>query len=71
MSPGEQAPPIAVTSQDMVIQAGETVTLSGIESVARGNAKITDYDWKLHSGDDNFDTEVTPAASQGAGLKLR
>lgn len=56
---GEQAPPIAVTSQDMVIQAGETVTLSGIESVARGNAKITDYDWKLHSGDDNFDTEGT------------
>ncbi|XP_061610229.1 kunitz-type protease inhibitor 1-like isoform X1 [Phyllopteryx taeniolatus] len=48
----EPAPPIAIAGRDLVVQPGATVTLDGIQSLALGDARITDYDWTLQSGGD-------------------
>lgn len=58
MSPGDEAPPIAITSPDVIVQPGETVTLNGIESLALGGAQITAYRWVLQSGDVGVKMEV-------------
>lgn len=58
MSSGEQAPPIAITGRDVIVQPGEKVTLNGIESLALGDAHITNYQWTLQSGDDDVRMEV-------------
>lgn len=58
VSPGEQAPPIAIAGRDVIVQPGETVTLNGIESLALGNADITDYHWELQGGDGGVKMEV-------------
>lgn len=68
LCPGDEAPPIAIASRDVIVQPGGTVTLSGIESLALGNAHITKYAWTLQSGDDSIKVEVRPAESQEAGL---
>ena len=69
MSPGDQAPPIAIAGRDVVIQPGKTVLLSGVESMALGDARITNYQWSLQSGPDGVKMEVRPAESWGAGLR--
>uniref|UniRef100_A0A8P4KRE3 Kunitz-type protease inhibitor 1 n=1 Tax=Dicentrarchus labrax TaxID=13489 RepID=A0A8P4KRE3_DICLA len=61
---GEQAPPIAIAGQDVIVQPGETVTLNGIESLPLGDAHITDYLWRLQSGDDGVKVEETELPDQ-------
>ncbi|XP_031171433.1 kunitz-type protease inhibitor 1-like isoform X2 [Sander lucioperca] len=48
---GKMSPPVAVAGPDVVVQPGETVTLSGIQSLALGDAHITKYQWSLERGD--------------------
>ncbi|XP_061610233.1 kunitz-type protease inhibitor 1-like isoform X4 [Phyllopteryx taeniolatus] len=61
----EPAPPIAIAGRDLVVQPGATVTLDGIQSLALGDARITDYDWTLQSGGDaDVVMEKTPLADQ-------
>ncbi|XP_070781690.1 kunitz-type protease inhibitor 1-like isoform X2 [Enoplosus armatus] len=62
--PGEQAPPIAIASRDVIVQPGGTVMLSGIESLAMGDAQIRDYQWTLQSGDDGVKMEKTDLPDQ-------
>ncbi|XP_029902575.1 kunitz-type protease inhibitor 1b isoform X1 [Myripristis murdjan] len=61
---GELAPPIAVAGRDQVVRPGEQVLLNGVESQAVGDAHITDYSWKLLSGDAAVHTEKTELADQ-------
>lgn len=61
---GDEAPPIAIASRDVIVQPGGTVTLSGIESLALGNAHITKYAWTLQSGDDGIKVEQTDLPDQ-------
>uniref|UniRef100_A0A7N9ASL9 Kunitz-type protease inhibitor 1-like n=1 Tax=Mastacembelus armatus TaxID=205130 RepID=A0A7N9ASL9_9TELE len=58
------APPIANAGRDVVVQPGETVILNGIESLALGEAHITDYSWILESGDDDVNMEDTNLPDQ-------
>lgn len=67
-SPGEQTPPIAIPGRDVITQPGQTVTLNGIESLALGDAHITDYQWAQQHGDDGVKMEVKTVELQGAGL---
>nr|XP_046229614.1 kunitz-type protease inhibitor 1-like isoform X4 [Scatophagus argus] len=60
----EQAPPIAIAGRDAVVQPGETVTLNGIQSLALGNAHITDYQWTLQSRADGVKMEKTELPDQ-------
>ncbi|XP_061610231.1 kunitz-type protease inhibitor 1-like isoform X3 [Phyllopteryx taeniolatus] len=60
----EPAPPIAIAGRDLVVQPGATVTLDGIQSLALGDARITDYDWTLQSGGDADVVMETPLADQ-------
>ncbi|XP_070843085.1 kunitz-type protease inhibitor 1-like [Chaetodon trifascialis] len=62
--PGEQTPPIAIPGRDVIIQPGETVTLNGIESLALGDAHITNYQWALENGDDDVKMEKTDLPDQ-------
>ncbi len=68
MCSGEEAPPIAITSRDVIVQPGKTVTLNGSESLALRDAHITNYQWTLQSGDDSIQVEVKTREAQGAGL---
>lgn len=61
---GEPAPPIAIASRDVVVQPGKTVTLNGIESLALGDAHITNFEWTLQSGDDDVKLENTDLPDQ-------
>ncbi|XP_057679083.1 kunitz-type protease inhibitor 1-like [Corythoichthys intestinalis] len=60
----EPAPPIAVPGRDQVVRPGATVTLNGIQSLALGDASITDYNWTLQSGNANVVMEKTPLSDQ-------
>ncbi|XP_074472463.1 kunitz-type protease inhibitor 1-like isoform X2 [Sebastes fasciatus] len=62
--PGEQAPPIAIASRDIVVQPGEAVTLSGIQSLALGDAHIDRYRWTQQSGDAGVLVEKTDLPDQ-------
>ncbi|XP_078029723.1 kunitz-type protease inhibitor 1-like [Epinephelus lanceolatus] len=55
---GEQPPPIAIAGRDVIVQLGEPVLLNGIQSLALGNAHITDYDWTVKSGNGSIGTEL-------------
>ncbi|KAM8725304.1 kunitz-type protease inhibitor 1-like isoform 1-T2 [Acanthopagrus schlegelii] len=61
---GDQAPPIAIAGRDVVIQPGKTVLLSGVESMALGDARITNYQWSLQSGPDGVKMEKTDLPDQ-------
>ncbi|XP_044024129.1 kunitz-type protease inhibitor 1-like isoform X1 [Siniperca chuatsi] len=61
---GKQAPPIAITSPDVIVQPGATVTLSGIESQARSGAHIKSYQWTLQSGGEGVKMEKTDLPDQ-------
>ncbi|KAM8846938.1 kunitz-type protease inhibitor 1-like isoform 1-T1 [Synchiropus picturatus] len=61
---GELSPPIANAGRDVVARPGVTVTLNGIESLALGNARITDYSWRLHSGNSSVDLQKTEHRDQ-------
>lgn len=69
MCADEKSPPIAIASRDVIVQPGQTVTLSGIESLALGDAQINQYQWEQLSGPDDFKMEVQTAQCEGAGLK--
>lgn len=60
----EKDPPIANAGRDVTVQPGATVTLNGIESLAKGDAKITDYRWSLESGSNNVEMEKTDHVDQ-------
>ncbi|KAM4522425.1 kunitz-type protease inhibitor 1b [Odontesthes bonariensis] len=62
--PGKQAPPIVIADRDVIVQPGEMVTLNGIESLALGDAQITDYSWSLQSGDASIKMESTELPDQ-------
>ncbi|XP_041815235.1 kunitz-type protease inhibitor 1-like [Chelmon rostratus] len=62
--PGEQTPPIAIPGRDVITQPGQTVTLNGIESLALGDAHITDYQWAQQHGDDGVKMEKTDIPDQ-------
>ncbi|XP_072218178.1 kunitz-type protease inhibitor 1-like isoform X2 [Leuresthes tenuis] len=62
--PGKQAPPIGIAGRDVIVQPGEMVTLNGIESLALGDAQITDYSWSLQSGDASIKMENTELPDQ-------
>ncbi|XP_039637688.1 kunitz-type protease inhibitor 1-like isoform X2 [Perca fluviatilis] len=49
--PGKKSPPLAIAGPDVIVQPGETVTLSGVQSLALGDAHITKYQWSLEKGD--------------------
>uniref|UniRef100_A0A673CDX6 Serine peptidase inhibitor, Kunitz type 1 b n=1 Tax=Sphaeramia orbicularis TaxID=375764 RepID=A0A673CDX6_9TELE len=61
---GEHPPPIAVAGRDVVVQPGSTVTLNGVESLAVGDASISDYQWSLESGDDTVSMQKTDFPDQ-------
>ncbi|KAM3603501.1 uncharacterized protein V6R79_023615 [Siganus canaliculatus] len=61
---GEEAPPIAIASRDVIIQPGRTVALSGIESLPLGDAHITDYRWTQQSGNGAVEFEETDLPDQ-------
>lgn len=61
MSLGKPPPPIADAGRDVVVQPGEEVTLNGIESIALGGARITDFTWNLESGNEDLNIEVNMA----------
>ncbi|XP_078130845.1 kunitz-type protease inhibitor 1-like isoform X2 [Sander vitreus] len=48
---GKKSPPLAIAGPDVIVQPGETVTLSGIQSLALGDAHIAKYQWSLEKGD--------------------
>ncbi|KAM9798314.1 kunitz-type protease inhibitor 1-like [Neosynchiropus ocellatus] len=58
------SPPIAIAGRDVVVRPGVTVTLNGIESLALGSAHITDYSWRLHSGNSSVDLQKTNLQDQ-------
>lgn len=60
----EKAPPIAIASRDVIVQPGQTVTLSGIESLALGDAQIQQYKWNQLSGPEDFKMERTDLPDQ-------
>ncbi|XP_039980487.1 kunitz-type protease inhibitor 1-like [Xiphias gladius] len=63
---GSEGPgvPVASAGRDVIVQPGETVTLNGIESLAPGDAHITDYHWSLQSGDPGVKMEKTDLPDQ-------
>uniref|UniRef100_A0A3Q0SRS1 Serine peptidase inhibitor, Kunitz type 1 b n=1 Tax=Amphilophus citrinellus TaxID=61819 RepID=A0A3Q0SRS1_AMPCI len=60
----EKDSPIANAGRDVTVQPGETVTLNGTESLARGDAEIKDYRWSLESGGNNVKMEKTDLPDQ-------
>lgn len=60
----EKAPPIAIASRDVIVQPSQTVTLSGIESLALGDAQIHQFQWTQQSGPDGFKMERTDLPDQ-------
>ena len=58
LSPGGQAPPIAIAGRDVVVQPGETLTLNGIESLPLDDAHISTYSWKQKDGAAGVTMEV-------------
>ncbi|KAM8832838.1 kunitz-type protease inhibitor 1b isoform 2-T2 [Spinachia spinachia] len=54
---GDGALPIAIAPRDVIIQPGEVVTLSGIQSLAMGAAHISRYQWSLFGADVNVTME--------------
>ncbi|XP_040025766.2 kunitz-type protease inhibitor 1 [Gasterosteus aculeatus] len=61
---GDDALPIAIAPRDVIIQPGEVVTLSGIQSLPIGDAHISRYQWSLVSGDVNVTMERTDLPDQ-------
>ncbi|XP_034383100.1 kunitz-type protease inhibitor 1-like [Cyclopterus lumpus] len=61
---GKEVLPIAIAARDVIIQPGEVVTLSGIQSLALGDAHIVEYHWTLQSGDSNVKMESTDLPDQ-------
>uniref|UniRef100_A0A3B4XV92 Serine peptidase inhibitor, Kunitz type 1 b n=1 Tax=Seriola lalandi dorsalis TaxID=1841481 RepID=A0A3B4XV92_SERLL len=61
LSPGE---PIVNAGRDVIVQPRETVTLNGTESLALGDAQITDHQWSLLSGDPSVKMEKTDLPDQ-------
>ncbi|XP_068454813.1 pleckstrin homology domain-containing family G member 3-like [Clinocottus analis] len=59
---GEEVLPIAIAARDVIVQPGEAVTLSGIQSLALGDAHITKYLWT--TGDGNVTMESTELPDQ-------
>ncbi|XP_054475001.1 kunitz-type protease inhibitor 1-like [Anoplopoma fimbria] len=43
--PGIEAPPLAIPNRDVIVQPNQVVTLSGIQSLALGDAHIAHYHW--------------------------
>uniref|UniRef100_A0A3B4XGD4 Serine peptidase inhibitor, Kunitz type 1 b n=1 Tax=Seriola lalandi dorsalis TaxID=1841481 RepID=A0A3B4XGD4_SERLL len=53
-----ESEPIVNAGRDVIVQPRETVTLNGTESLALGDAQITDHQWSLLSGDPSVKMEV-------------
>ncbi|XP_022614690.1 kunitz-type protease inhibitor 1-like [Seriola dumerili] len=62
--PQEPGEPIANAGRDVIVQPRETVTLNGTESLALGDAQITDHQWSLLSGDPSVKMEKTDLPDQ-------
>ncbi|KAF7654043.1 hypothetical protein LDENG_00075330 [Lucifuga dentata] len=62
--PGEKALPIANAGKDVVVQPNSSVMLNGIESLALGDAHITEYHWTQLSGDASVKMEPTEYPDQ-------
>lgn len=69
--PDNKAPPIAIAGRDVITQPGETVTLNGIESLARGDAHITEYRWSQvgEAGDISMEKTDLPDQVQLSSLQ--
>nr|XP_020480304.1 kunitz-type protease inhibitor 1-like isoform X2 [Monopterus albus] len=61
---GQKASVIANAGPDVVVQPGEMVLLNGIESLALGNTRITDYVWSQQSGSEDVEMEPTELRDQ-------
>ncbi|XP_056283950.1 kunitz-type protease inhibitor 1-like [Pseudoliparis swirei] len=61
---GKRVMPIAIAARDVIVQPGEAVTLSGIQSLALGDAHIATYLWTLQSGDSSVEMEATELPDQ-------
>ncbi|KAF1377074.1 hypothetical protein PFLUV_G00218110 [Perca fluviatilis] len=62
--PGKKSPPLAIAGPDVIVQPGETVTLSGVQSLALGDAHITKYQWSLEKGDSHVTLTQTEFPDQ-------
>uniref|UniRef100_A0A3B4XET7 Serine peptidase inhibitor, Kunitz type 1 b n=1 Tax=Seriola lalandi dorsalis TaxID=1841481 RepID=A0A3B4XET7_SERLL len=62
--PQEPGEPIVNAGRDVIVQPRETVTLNGTESLALGDAQITDHQWSLLSGDPSVKMEKTDLPDQ-------
>uniref|UniRef100_A0A3B4XUY5 Serine peptidase inhibitor, Kunitz type 1 b n=1 Tax=Seriola lalandi dorsalis TaxID=1841481 RepID=A0A3B4XUY5_SERLL len=60
----DQCEPIVNAGRDVIVQPRETVTLNGTESLALGDAQITDHQWSLLSGDPSVKMEKTDLPDQ-------
>ncbi|KAG7468732.1 hypothetical protein JOB18_015904 [Solea senegalensis] len=63
--------PIANAGRDVIVQPGKTVTLNGIESLALGDAHISDYHWSVLSGQSGINMEKTDLPDQVSVSDLR
>ncbi|KAI9528252.1 hypothetical protein NQZ68_021893 [Dissostichus eleginoides] len=61
---GDQAPPIAIAAREVIVQPGVQVTLSGIQSLALGDAHIMSYRWSLQGGAESIHMQETELPDQ-------